>query len=666
MKRCLVVSFGVSTGELFIDQLSSVVGEDVEFELLLLRNMDSKSKEEIDAYDIVFFSGEATYRQFFESLPVAAPHSIAGRIINHNNIEQIISLPEGTDVLLINDQKESVDETIEQLNDLGLNHIKYHPYYPGIKKYMACRVGITPGEAHLMPDCVQELVDIGVRLLDLKTLYEFQNILGIVQVLNQGLIFSYIKDIIKITKSIDKSRRAEKESRQVMEVIFNNVDKGIAYMDVGRKIVKINSKFQSIVGKNRRDILNKTLSQIISDVDIDELIEESRIISILNIDYVVDGVQIGENDNLSYLLMVYPIDRIANLKKKKMSTASYNVLTKLQTLDDYHTVNAEMKKVLSNAERFAKTDATIAIHGENGTGKEIIAQGIHASSYRQSKPFVPVNIAAMNQNLLESELFGYESGSFTGASKEGKTGLFEVAQGGTLFIDEIGDAPHYIQVKLLRVLQEKKIRRVGGVEEIPVDVRIITATNKNLLDLVDQGKFREDLYFRLNIIPLRTIPLRMRPMDIEHLLKRFVSIYFNKDEGDLEHYLKKDTLDFLNGYRWRGNVRELINLVEYLSYIYDGRPFEIGDLPAYLLEQTRETKRLSNEELWLLREIQQSPGKGRVTLHKKAVEGKMDLGEGQIRRVISSLQKEGLVESNRTGRGLVISDYGRQILQNSR
>ncbi len=167
----------------------------------------------------------------------------------------------------------------------------------------------------------------------------------------------------------------------------------------------------------------------------------------------------------------------------------------LHSFKDYLTINKDALNIIKRAEKFSKTDATILIQGENGTGKEILAQGIHMSSFRNNSIFVPINMTTISSNLLESELFGYEEGTFTGALKGGKIGLFEMADGGTVFIDEIGDTPLDVQAKLLRVLEEKRIRRVGGIEEIPIDVRIIAATNKNLLDLVDKGQFRLDLFF---------------------------------------------------------------------------------------------------------------------------------------------------------------------------
>lgn len=220
----------------------------------------------------------------------------------------------------------------------------------------------------------------------------------------------------------------------------------------------------------------------------------------------------------------------------------------------------KMKKVLELAEKVAPLkNTTVLITGESGVGKEVIARYIHSISPRKSKRFVAVNCAAIPATLLESELFGYEKGAFTGATTR-KKGLFEIADEGTLFLDEIGDLPPEAQVKLLRVLQDRKIQRVGGIEEIPIDVRIITATNKNLEELVKEGKFREDLFYRLNVFPIHIPPLRERKEDIVPLVKLFVErITGKKPEGPV---ITAGAQKLLENYPFPGNVRELANAVE--------------------------------------------------------------------------------------------------------
>lgn len=216
---------------------------------------------------------------------------------------------------------------------------------------------------------------------------------------------------------------------------------------------------------------------------------------------------------------------------------------------------------MDTAKMVAKSDSSILLRGESGTGKELFARAIHMESNRSKSPFIAINCAALPENLLESELFGYEEGSFTGAVKGGKKGLFEQADTGTLFLDEIGEISPQIQVRLLRVLQEKAVRRVGGNKEVPVDVRIIAATHQNLEEMISKKLFREDLYYRLNVIPLRIPPLRERPKDIpliaQHLIQK-IGIKLNK----LQVYLSKEAIEYMMAQKWPGNVRQLENTLE--------------------------------------------------------------------------------------------------------
>ena len=225
-------------------------------------------------------------------------------------------------------------------------------------------------------------------------------------------------------------------------------------------------------------------------------------------------------------------------------------------------VSREIRRVRDLIFRLQHTDAPVLIMAETGCGKELLAREIQRYSMRWKKAYIKVNCSAFPESLFESELFGYESGAFTGASKQGKKGLFEAANGGTLFLDEIGELPLHLQAKLLRVLQEQEITRVGGTESIHVDVRIIAATNQDLPQMVNEGKFRKDLYFRLNVLPVFLSPLRERKEDIPVLAEHFLNLYCAKYNTSKD--FTQSGLDALRAYDWPGNVRELENIVERL------------------------------------------------------------------------------------------------------
>jgi len=240
-----------------------------------------------------------------------------------------------------------------------------------------------------------------------------------------------------------------------------------------------------------------------------------------------------------------------------------------------------MQKVYSLVDKVAPTDSTTLILGESGTGKELIANIIHYNSERSSKPIVTVNCSAIPHELLETELFGHEKGAFTGAVTT-KLGKFEIADGGTIFLDEIGDMDHGLQVKLLRVLQERAFERVGGTKTIKVDVRIIAATNKNLEDEVSAGRFREDLYYRLNVIPIQLPPLRERTADIPLLCHYFIDRYCKKRKRPMLK-MSGEAISALINYSWPGNVRELENLIERLVVLKEDDTIVMSDLPEKII-----------------------------------------------------------------------------------
>ncbi len=275
-------------------------------------------------------------------------------------------------------------------------------------------------------------------------------------------------------------------------------------------------------------------------------------------------------------------DEIQTLEKTLIATEKVrmNDLRKIFKCDEIVGSSAALFEVLKIASRISATDATVLILGESGTGKELFARAIHQNSRRKENPFVAINCAAIPNELLESELFGYEQGAFTGASKS-KQGRIEAAHTGTLFLDEIGEMPMTLQAKLLRVLQEREFERLGGIKKQKLDIRLICATNRNLKDLVEQGKFRQDLYYRLKVVELTLPPLRERPEDIEELAKHFLKKH--AVEGKVCD-LSDEALAVLESYAWYGNVRELENVMLRCAVLATGKTIRKEDLPPEIIE----------------------------------------------------------------------------------
>lgn len=273
-----------------------------------------------------------------------------------------------------------------------------------------------------------------------------------------------------------------------------------------------------------------------------------------------------------------------------------------------------MHKTMRLVKTVAATDATVLIQGETGTGKSFIARMIHMNSERKDKSFMDINCAAISEKLLESELFGYEGGSFTGALDTGKEGLFETAKGGTVFLDEINSLPMSLQVKFLRVIQEKEVMRVGGSSYIPVDVRILVASNAELMEEVEKGNFREDLYYRLNIVPVTVSPLRSRKEDIRAIGEFFFEQYnrlYNQNK-----YICEEAWKDMEKYKWPGNVRELQNMIERLSIVTDNDRIERGDIIDLFMDIDIESQFRSSIKMTLKEELD--------AYEKKIIEARMN------------------------------------------
>lgn len=303
-----------------------------------------------------------------------------------------------------------------------------------------------------------------------------------------------------------------------------------------------------------------------------------------------------------------PINFQNSMGADKINTSKRNGLNALFTFDDIIGESRGFKKSVALAKRFACCPENILINGESGTGKELFAHSIH-NLYRPFGPFIAINCAAIPKNLIESELFGYESGSFTGAERNGSPGKIELASGGTLFLDEIGDMPLELQSVLLRVLEDKQVMRIGGKSYKKVDFRLIAATNKDLNQLIQEKLFREDLYYRLSVLSINIPPLRQREDDVILLCKSFIQDYCARMGLNIPH-LKKEVIETIKNYGWPGNVRQLKNAIIYALNAFNGETIQVDDLPAYVFSPVSPPIAMAKAE----------PVKSLKVVEKKAIE----------------------------------------------
>jgi transcriptional regulator with PAS, ATPase and Fis domain len=360
-------------------------------------------------------------------------------------------------------------------------------------------------------------------------------------------------------------------SYKLLNVTFDSVSEGMIVLDDKLNIKRVNNKAINILGITPEEALKINIGEILRNVDVYTIMNLSDK-TYTNVEcnfYIKSDIVkcianiIPMNANNKLIGVVITFREMQYVHKLVNKVVGYKASYKF---DDFITVNNRMKEIIGFAERAAKSDCNILIEGESGTGKEVIAQSIHNCSKRSDGPFVAVNCASIPRELVESELFGYDKGAFTGANKEGHPGKFELADGGTIFLDEVGELPLDIQTKLLRVLDNNKIVRVGGYYEKQLNVRDIGATNRVLKEEIKKKNFREDLYYRLNVMNIKTIPLRERKEDIEALVNKFVGRLNAASNGE-HKFISSDYIEHLKQYDWHGNVRELRNIVERDYYL---------------------------------------------------------------------------------------------------
>lgn len=377
-------------------------------------------------------------------------------------------------------------------------------------------------------------------------------------------LLAELSSIPQITAISEINLMPHQERSEQLNAVLTSMSEGIIGIDLARRITQYNPAAEKIVRLPAREVLGRYFEEIFpSDGPLLDTLQHGTLYN--NREIVL------EQTKSHYLSSGRPIiDRsgriigaVAIIKDiGAVRELVYTVTGQLQiTFDEILFTSQAMQRVVTLAKSIAKGESTVLIRGETGTGKELIARALHAASPRKNKIFVPLNCAAIPDTLLESELFGYEDGAFTGAMKGGKHGLFEFANGGTIFLDEIGEIPSHLQAKLLRVLQEGKVRRIGGTREVPVDVRILAATNRNLENMIANRMFREDLYYRLNVIPLFIPPLRERRDDIPLLVQFFLKRCAVRLHKHVE-ILSQTALEKLCSYHWPGNIRELENVIE--------------------------------------------------------------------------------------------------------
>lgn len=531
--------------------------------------------------DLILLHEPSCLNDMYEYIKCDCPTILLRRTINKEALARLKELPKGSTAVVVNLNDYMAQETLINIYNLGIKNIKMSHWSPERGEFPDVDYVITPRIYTFLPETKAEVIKLGSRVLHIDIVVDILSYFNI----DMNTVEKILRRHMALTPTFLNGVKYILENNKYLslqlDVMFDKINKSIAVIDSRNYINYVNKNFLKILNIKEKAILNQpltTLSKFIPDLK--ELDPDSDITNeFVKIDNksIILNTKNMYNDNryIGKIIILESYDVIRYIHQKHHASTTKNKHAKY-IFDNLIGNSPIFIDAINLCKKFANASSPILIHGESGTGKELVANSIHNYSLRKSKPFIAVNCASIPKNLFEAEFFGYEEGSFTGALKGGKPGFFEKANGGTIFLDEISEIPLELQSRLLRVLQEGEVRRVGSNYNIKVDLKVISSSNRDLYAMVKENKFRLDLYYRLNVFPIKLPSLTERGDDILLITNEFLK----------RHPLKSTSKffdKFLLNYDWPGNIRELKNVIEFAATIADEK-ICIEHLPRYIID----------------------------------------------------------------------------------
>ena len=664
------------------DQIDMIFGELVETNIYSLEDKTIDKLKKSDLYVVSSSAYEYLDEKFLKNKNLV----IVDYTISKERKSFLKNFPKGTKAVFFNVSQKMCMEAIAMMYHLGVNNIEFIPAYPNMENFPKNNLIITPAETKLLPKEAEgrDIIDIGHRILDANTIIEIALKLEFEHILYYKKIKEYLDTVATNDYSLNKILEKATQSESQLGILMGILDIAIIGVDKDNFICSCNEGAEKILNRKSINLIGNSACDILSCVPFGEVREtkqeiRSRLVTV-NGEYVnLNITPVIKAENYMGAFAVLQRFKEEEQKQHELRRQLLNKGHKAKyTFDDILGESGAIKKIKEIAKKMAKTNSAVLITGESGTGKELFAHAVHNYSDRKDYPFVAVNCAAIPENLLESELFGYEEGAFTGAKKGGKIGLFEFAHMGTLFLDEIEGMSPALQIKLLRVIQEKEIMKIGGGKVINIDVRIIAATNEELRKLVKENKFRKDLYYRINTLPIMIPPLREREDDVYLLLEKF------KTEIGADFKFTPKAKEAFKMYNWEGNIRELKNYVEFFNFMGE-EYINFEDMPLAVKEYYEENKKEISEKeesnilketaghrykeyVFLLKKIKENQkaglSSGRKILCSICEKNNISLTEQEIRGILKNLEKIDFIKVFKGRKGNIISEKGEEFLKN--
>ncbi|OUQ80068.1 sigma 54-interacting transcriptional regulator [Flavonifractor sp. An10] len=679
-KNVAVISLDAYAGQFYAQQVQELFGDRIAVCSYSVR--DGSVEHMPRKYDLYMVTTDAfdSLGDMHRYVPIDGEMMEIHVTLRWDVVHRLQALPAGKKVLFVNLSDKMCREAVTRLNQLGVNQLDFDLYHPGAPEPDMSQYDfvITPQETRYVPAGAREIIDIGQRVCDSSTMIEAALRLGFEELLETPEFEQYQRDVAANTYSFDRvfARGLRLESQ--FEILMEILDEGIVGVNERGEVFASNHKLEEITGIPGARALQRPAAEVYPFVPFARCLAErapqpAQVVSAngVNMNVAVAPVLRG-GACIGAFATVQRFSDAENRQNELRSQLLHKGYRAKYTFDDVVGQSPAIRRCITILKKMSLTQLPVLLIGETGTGKELFAHAVHNASPRADGPFVAINCAAMPENLLESELFGYEEGAFTGARKGGKPGLFEFAHKGTLFLDEVEGMSTALQCKLLRVLQEREIMRVGGNRIVSVDVRIVAATNENLDKMVEEGTFRRDLYYRLNTLPVLIPPLREREGDLLLLID-----HFRKGIG-ASFTLSPELERLLLTHQWRGNIRELRNVVEYFSYTGspvvgpEELPPTFHYLPAGLPEAGgagAQPPRLADcpqeDERFVLSRLYQADREGR-SLGRDAIladakAAGLPCSQQEVRRILSALDQAGLARVSRGRGGTRLTPAGRAL-----
>lgn len=678
-KKISVIALDPRAGESYKSDIAELFADAAD--ISVFSTLDGSAAGTLDRADLFVASTDAygSPEELMRHIPIDSQTMAVEVSFRWSELRRLKELPAGSQVLFVNMTQTMAREAIAQLEQFGITHVHWIPFYPGAPEIPGVQIAVTPDERRYVPSGIETVIDLGQRKCTSGMMIEIALRLGLESLLEGAAFQEYAREVATSNYSFDQMFARSIRLESQFHILMESLEDGVVGVNEKGEVFACSRRAEEMTCVSASLVQGRRCQEVFPYIPFAQCLQSRQTLPVKAIK--VNGV------NLS--VEVVPVIR---------QNACIGAFALLQRFNDVEARQSELRnqlfhkghyakysfadvvgqsraigKTKETLARMARSESPVLLIGETGTGKELFAHAVHQASRRAKGPFVAINVAAFPENLLESELFGYEEGAFTGAKKGGRPGLFELAHRGTLFLDEVEGMSPALQIKLLRSLQEREVMRVGGNQIIHVDVRIVAATNEALEQKVRDGSFRRDLYYRLSTLPALIPPLTARGDDVFLLTEHF------RQELGGSFRLTEPVREFFRRHAWPGNIRELRNAVEY--FIYTGHE-NIGmeDLPPTLFlsgssalrpsaPPVSETAELSGPFHFILTLLYEASEAGipmgRESLLRQARAAHIPLSQRDVRDILADMAARGLVRVSRGRGGSRLTPKGRELWEHS-